>query len=53
METKGIRITVDAYIRLLKLKAKLTAQNGKARTFSDIIDKLLDFYEGNVEGGCS
>lgn len=44
-ETKGIRITTEAYIRLLKLKAALTAQNGKARTFSDIINELLNFYE--------
>ncbi|MEM5868152.1 MAG: hypothetical protein QXG39_09585 [Candidatus Aenigmatarchaeota archaeon] len=44
-KTKGIRITEEAYIRLLKLKAKLTAQNGKARTFSDIVNELLEFYE--------
>lgn len=50
MGTRGIRVTVDAYVRLLKLKARLTAQNGRARTFSDVVNELLDFYERNAGG---
>ncbi|MEM3757106.1 MAG: hypothetical protein QXR61_03990 [Candidatus Bathyarchaeia archaeon] len=45
MVYRGVRISDETYIRLLKLKAMLTAKNGKARTFDDIIRELLDFYE--------
>ncbi|MEM2463105.1 MAG: hypothetical protein QXY07_00290 [Candidatus Bathyarchaeia archaeon] len=45
---KSIKIEDDIYIKLLKLKAALTAQDAKPRTFSDIIKELLDHYEKTV-----
>ncbi|MEM2170014.1 MAG: hypothetical protein QW186_09490 [Candidatus Bathyarchaeia archaeon] len=46
---KSIKISEDAYIRLLKLKGALTVRNGKNRSISDVIGELLDFYEQHKE----
>ena len=40
---KGIKIKSGTYIRLLKFRASLTARNGKARTFDDAINELLNY----------
>ncbi|MCS7124701.1 MAG: hypothetical protein NZ932_04720 [Candidatus Bathyarchaeota archaeon] len=42
---KSIKIEDDVYIELLKLKASLTAKNGKARTFSQVVKELLESYK--------
>ena len=42
---KSIKISDENYVRLLKLKASLTAMNGHARTFDDIINEVLSHYE--------
>ena len=42
---KAIKISDANYIRLLKLKASLTAKNGKNRTYDDILSEVIDHYE--------
>ena len=42
---KSIKIEDSVYVELLKLKASLTAKNGKTRTFSEAIKELIDSYK--------
>jgi predicted CopG family antitoxin len=42
---KSIKISDGTYVELLKLKASLTAQNGKTRTFDEAIGMLLNSYK--------
>lgn len=44
-KTKSIRVSPSAYIKLIKLKAKLTERDGKIWSFTDLIDELLRVYE--------
>ncbi|MEM3706006.1 MAG: hypothetical protein QXX59_08885 [Candidatus Bathyarchaeia archaeon] len=46
---KSIKIEDDVYVELLKLKASLTAKNGKTRTFTQAINELIEFYKKHQE----
>lgn len=46
---KSIKIEDDVYVELLKLKASLTAKNGKTRTFTQAIKELIEFYKKHQE----
>jgi len=45
VKLKSIKINNETYVRLLKLKASLTAINGEARTFDEAIIELLNLWE--------
>jgi predicted CopG family antitoxin len=42
---RGIKISNETYVKLLKLKAELTIRNGETKTFDDVINELLKLYE--------
>lgn len=44
IEMKSIKISDKTYVELLKLKARLTSYNGKARTFDEAVQELLKAY---------
>jgi len=45
MVYRGIRVSKETYMKLLKLKAELTIRNGEAKTFDDVINELIKAYE--------
>ncbi|MEM0008043.1 MAG: hypothetical protein QXR89_07265 [Candidatus Bathyarchaeia archaeon] len=42
---KSIKVEDDIYVELLKLKASLTAKDGKTRTFTQAIKELIEHYK--------
>jgi len=45
LNMKSLKISDESYVSLVKLKANLTAKNGKIRTFDEAIQELLNFYK--------
>jgi hypothetical protein len=45
-EITTIRITKDQHAKLNKIGAKLTLKDGKNRTMGEVLDILIENYEG-------